>query len=315
MKKIPFIIVIGLSSVLLSDGYCYGQKIPDSAGYKSALTRILDFRQALNTTKYGRNDAVGKYAQVNGIKMYYEIYGKGKPLLIICGNGGSISGDVMQIPFFSRNFKVIVADTRGQGKTIYNSDSLTYSLLTEDYNALLNYLHIDSAYVVGQSDGAIIGLMLAARHPDKVKMLAALSPNIRWDSTLYPAMDTLWHEYVGWLKKAVKPGNEEALKNWKEAYMGVYHPNMADSELHHIKAEVMVMTSDRDLVRLSHIIEIFRNISKSELCVLPGSTHFVQVLNPVLFNNTVYRFFQEPFYAPNSIDYMKEARRRRMAKQ
>lgn len=271
--------------------------------------------QARDTTMYGRNDKVGKYASVNGIKMYYEIYGEGAPLLIICGNGGSISGDVMQIPFFSKHFRVIVADTRGQGKTIYNSDSLTYSLLTEDYNALLNYLHIDSAYVIGQSDGAILGLMLAARHPDKVKMLAALSPNIRWKSTLYPAEDTLWHEYVDWLKKEATPGNKEAIMKWKEAYMGVYHPNMADSELHHIKAQVLMMTSDRDLIRLSHIIEIFRNISNSELCVLPGSTHFVMSLNPELFNSTVYRFFSEPFYAPNSIDYMKEARRRRLSKQ
>ncbi|HVE61928.1 MAG TPA: alpha/beta hydrolase, partial [Chitinophagaceae bacterium] len=83
------------------------------------------------------NKKTGKYADVNGIKMYYEIYGSGKPLLFVHGNGGSIESGKDQISFFSKNHKVIAADSRGQGKTIDTGDSLTYDQLAADINALL----------------------------------------------------------------------------------------------------------------------------------------------------------------------------------
>src|SRR5438552_12346840 len=105
----------------------------------------------MDTTHYGRNPAVGKYADIRGFKMYYETYGSGQPLLIIHGNGGSINNFMYQIPYFSKNYKVIVADSRAQGKSVDNSDTLSYEMMTDDLNALLDALHIDSAYVIGWS--------------------------------------------------------------------------------------------------------------------------------------------------------------------
>jgi hypothetical protein len=68
-----------------------------------------DAAKAMDTTTYGKNAAVGKYADIRGFKMYYETYGKGEPLLIIHGNGGSINNFVYQIPFFAKNYQVIIA--------------------------------------------------------------------------------------------------------------------------------------------------------------------------------------------------------------
>src|SRR5882762_7148064 len=101
--------------------------------------------------------------------MYCEVYGSGAPMLIIHGNGGSINNFVMQIPYFSKKYKVILADSRAQGKSVDNTDSLSYEMMADDYAALLTALHIDSANVIGWSDGGIEGLLLAIRHPEKVR--------------------------------------------------------------------------------------------------------------------------------------------------
>jgi pimeloyl-ACP methyl ester carboxylesterase len=84
-----------------------------------------------------------------------------------------------------------------------------------------------------------------------------------------------------------------------------YHPHISKEELSSIKAPVLVMSGDRDVIRLSHIIEIFRAIPKSQLAVLPGSTHFALSQNATVFNDMLYRFFSQPFKMPNSLDYFK----------
>ncbi len=137
-----------------------------------------------DTTIYGKNDKVGRYVKTRGFNMYYETYGEGDPLLIIHGNGGSINNFLYQIPYFSKKYKVILADSRAQGKSVDAGDSLSYEMMTDDLNALLDTLHLDSCYVIGWSDGGINGLLLAMRHPAKVKKLAVTGANLWPDTTV-----------------------------------------------------------------------------------------------------------------------------------
>ena len=116
-----------------------------------------------STVTYGKDKKAGKFYDIRGFKMYAETYGQGEPLLIIHGNGGSINNFIYQIPFFSKNYKVIIADSRAQGKSMDLRDSLTYEMMADDYAALLTEMKIDSAYVIGWSDGGINGLLLAMR--------------------------------------------------------------------------------------------------------------------------------------------------------
>lgn len=134
---------------------------------------------------YGSNATAGKYISTRGIKFYYEVYGKGEPLLLIHGNGGSINNFKYQIPYFSKYYKVIAIDSRAQGKSTDYGDSLTYEMMADDFNAVLDSLHIDSAYVIGWSDGGINGLLLALRHPEKVKKLAETGANLIPDTSVF----------------------------------------------------------------------------------------------------------------------------------
>ena len=141
---------------------------------------------------YGDNPAAGKYYNIRGIKIYCEIYGSGKPLLMIHGNGGSIKSFENNIPYFSKKYKVIVADSRSQGKSKDANDSLSFEMMADDEAALLDALHIDSAYVLGWSDGGINALLLAMRHPEKVIKLASTGANLWPDSSAI--ISSLWKE-------------------------------------------------------------------------------------------------------------------------
>lgn len=131
---------------------------------------------------YGNNPAAGKYYSVRGIRMYTEVYGTGKPLLLIHGNGGSIKVFAANIPYFSGKYKVIAVDSRAQGKTVDDRDSLSFEMMADDFAALLDTLHIGSTYVIGWSDGGINALLLAMRHPDKVIKLVSSGANLSPDS-------------------------------------------------------------------------------------------------------------------------------------
>src|SRR3977135_3244294 len=148
-----------------------------------------DFEDLIKNPKgvpYGSNKATGKYYPIRGFKMYCEVYGQGQPLLIIHGNGGSINNFVKQIPYFSKQYKVIIADSRAQGNSTDPGDSLSYEMMADDYAALLDAMKIDSADVIGWSDGGINGLLLAIRHPEKVKKLATTGANLVPDTTAVP---------------------------------------------------------------------------------------------------------------------------------
>src|ERR1700733_2901511 len=105
--------------------------------YSFSLAQEIDKKNI----SYGNNPAAGKYAEVNGIKLYYEVYGTGMPLLMLHGDGGSIQAFENQIPFFSRYFKVIAVDSRLQGKSGGSPDTISYDLMADDFCKLLDYLH------------------------------------------------------------------------------------------------------------------------------------------------------------------------------
>ena len=267
----------------------------------SLLIAILIFSPFLllaqNTIPYGNNPDAGKYALVNGIKIYYEIYGEGQPLLLIHGNGGSINSFSAQIPGFTKKYKVILADSRCHGKSECKTGDLTYEMMAADLNELLNQLKIDSCLIWGHSDGAILGLIIAFQYPDKVKKLVASGANIQPDSTaIFPELIALEKMY---------PLIPDTIMR-KQIKMMLFHPNISFDKLKQIKAPVLVMAGDRDAIREEHTVKIFQSIPNAQLCIVPGATHFFYAEKPQLFNYFITEFFEKPFLMPSTIKIQQE---------
>lgn len=244
------------------------------------------FSQARNTD-YGNNPNAGHFAHINGIDLYYETYGSGEPLVMLHGNGGSIEAFKFQILYFEKYYSVIAIDSRMQGKSGGSADTLSYEMMAADFCAMLDYLKIDSAYVLGWSDGGIDGLLMALRCPAKVRKLAVSGANTVPDSTALPYKDILWMENLVYHDKSVPP-RERTLNK-----MMLYQPNIGWSELGRISCPVLVMAGDHDIIKPEHTLKIFQSIPGAQLCIFPGSHHGVCQQHPEMFNQTVHQFFRD----------------------
>jgi pimeloyl-ACP methyl ester carboxylesterase len=251
---------------------------------------------------YGNNTTKGQYFATRGIKLYYETYGQGQPLLLIHGNGGSIRDWRFQIPYFSKYYKVIAVDSRSHGKSVDTTGVLNYTMMADDFDALLTHLKIDSAYVVGWSDGGINGLLLAIRHPNKVKKLAVTGANLRPDSTAVSAEGMkMVEEALAQLRAA--PQDAATRNTIKQLHMMEVEPNIPLSDLHKIKCPVLVMGGDFDVIKPAHTLEIFQNIPQAYLWIFPESGHGTPHRYKKEFNAKVLHFFTHPYQKPEWIDW------------
>lgn len=245
---------------------------------------------------YGKNKAAGKYYTVRGFNMYTETYGSGKPLLLIHGNGGSIASMQSIIPYFAKKYQVIATDSRAHGKSVDNNDSLSFEMMADDEAALLDSMHIDSAYVTGWSDGGIVALVMAMRHPEKVIRLASTGANLWPDSTAL--LPSLWKEeqlfYNSEKSKTLKTAKEK--NDWKIFMLDWEQPNISLTDLQLIKCPSLIISGDHDLIRLEHTIEIYQHIPQAYLWVLPDSGHGTLEEHTADFDKTVDEFFLQPFH-------------------
>ena len=248
---------------------------------------------------YGNNPAAGKYYDIRGFKMYCEVYGKGEPLLMIHGNGGDISAFTKNIPYFSKKYMVIVADSRAQGKSVDGKDSLSFEMMADDFAALLDVMHIKSCYVIGWSDGGINALLLAMRHPDKVIKLASTGANLWPDSTAL--IPSYWKgERDDYNANKNKTFTTEKEKNdWKIFMLDWLQPNVPLSALKQIKCPSLIISGDHDLIVLQHTVLIYQNIPEAYLWILPNSPHHTLQAHADEFNKKVDDFFTQPFHIWN----------------
>ena len=245
-------------------------------------------------TLYGNNVKAGKYADIRGFKMYYEIYGTGKPLVLIHGNGGSIENFKNQIPYFAKNYKVIVADSRAQGKSIDAADSLSYEMMADDLNELLNKLRVDSCNVIGWSDGGIDGILLATRHPEKVKKLAITGANLWPDTSAVESSLFSWIISVN--DSLAKVQQTPAVKAQKKLLnLMILQPNISTAYLKNVKCPTLVIGGDHDVILPKHTMIIAEAIPKSYLWILPNSGHSTLIIYKNIFNQVVGDFFKTPY--------------------
>jgi pimeloyl-ACP methyl ester carboxylesterase len=258
---------------------------------------------------YGSNEQAGKYIDVNDIRVYYETYGEGEPLLLLHGNGGSIENFFLQIPEFSKYFKVIALDSRAQGRSTDSDKEISYALMASDMAAFIDKLNLGSVNIVGWSDGGIIGIELAYTYPDKVKKLVTIGANysnknfvahgenIRMDAkdTLVIRSRKLAEKYRNTLERlSPNPGKIPEIRKKLNNLMEKY-PNFTEKQLQEINTPTLVIVGDHDIISLDHTVSLFASLPHSELFVIPGATHVVPVEQPDLLNNVIVRFLTTPF--------------------
>ena len=253
--------------------------------------------------KYGSNH--GKYLTVHGKKIYYEQYGQGIPLLLLSGGGlnRSIKDFGKCIPELSKHYTVIAPDTPGQGRS-EQTDSLSYALLTDFMSQFIDSLKLDSAYVMGWSDGAIVSLLLADKRADKVKKVLAVGANngtrgfilpegFILDSVKIPTVDNwaVWHEKdIDWYNQLTpKKDWRKMANNLNEmVYEKEYFPTTV---YNNINIPVMIVLGDRDDISIEHGLEMHRLIKNSQYCVLPNTSHEVFSEKPGLISKIAAGFF------------------------
>ena len=262
-----------------------------SASFKGNKACEVDASGMKKVNSYGDNDLTGKYAAVNGIKIYYEEYGQGEPLLLLHGNSESINSFRLQIPDFAKQYHVIAVDTRGQGKSSENGKLYTYDLFAEDMIALMDYLKVDKANVVGWSDGGNTGLIMAIKYPTRVKKLVTMGANVFIDQTVVDE----WvfkelNKQLGELKSdsAASSRNRERL-----IHLLLTEPKHSFDELKSISAPVLVVAGEKDVIKEAHTRGIAESIPHSTLVIAKKHTHEYPSEDPAAFNKTVLDFLNQ----------------------
>lgn len=244
---------------------------------------------------YGDNPAAGRFYQLHGFRMYVEVYGTGEPVLLIHGNRGSIAKFYMNIGVLAQHFMVIAADSRSQGKSLDPDHPLTFEMMADDFADLLDAMHIQSANVVGWSDGGINALLLAIRHPEKVQKLVATGANL-WPTAdaLRPGLwDAQYRKFEAGRDKTLTSAQEK--NDWKLFMLDWTQPHISLDDLHKIRCPSLIICGDHDLISIPHTVLIYQNIPHANLWVVPNCGHATLREHAADFNDTCIRFFTETF--------------------
>ena len=233
------------------------------------------------------------YSEVNGIKMYYEIYGEGTPLVLIHGGGSTIQTSFGRIvPLFAKNRKVIGVELQAHGRTSDRATPISFEQDADDVAVLLKNLNIEKADVLGFSNGANTTMQLAIRHPEKVNKIIVASGFYKrdgmfpgfWDfmkkGTIADMPATLKQEFFKVTPDSAKLQNlfEKCSKRMLE------FQDWDDELLRSIKAPTLIVTGDKDVATPEHSVEMYRLIPNSQLMVIPGGHG--KFMGEIEFTNT-----------------------------
>jgi pimeloyl-ACP methyl ester carboxylesterase len=236
------------------------------------------------------------YAELNGIRLFYAETGRGSPVVVL--HGGLANSDYLgnQVHALAARHRVIVVDSRGHGRSTRDAQPFGYDLMTDDVVALLDKLKIQKADIVGWSDGAIIGLDMAMRHPDRVGRIFAFGANTQTSglkdgfdkNPVFAAyMERARQEYA---RLSPTPDQYDAFQE-QIGKMWENQPNWTDAQLRTITSPVLVVDGDHDEgIKREHTEYIARTIPGARLLILPNLSHFAFLQDPVLFNMALLDF-------------------------
>jgi pimeloyl-ACP methyl ester carboxylesterase len=219
------------------------------------------------------------YSEVNGLKIYYEVYGQGKPLVLIHGGGSTIQTSFEKIILLlSKNRKVIAVELQAHGRTNDRNSGLTFEQDADDIAALLKKLNIYKTDFFGFSNGGTTALQIAIRHPeivDKMILGSALAkrngvPDWFWGFISQAKLENMPEQLKVGYKKVAADTNGLQIMHDKDAKRMVNFKDIPDEQIKSIKAPTLIIIADKDIITPEHAIELHRQIANSELAIIPG---------------------------------------------
>ena len=239
------------------------------------------------------------YAPVNGVKIWYAVYGHGQPVIFLHGGLANANYWGLQVPVVARHYQVIVMDSRGHGRSTRDDRPYGYDLMADDVVGLLDYLKIKRTAVVGWSDGAILGLDLAIRHPERVAKVFAFAANtdpsgvvdgVEKNPTFAAFIKRAGQEYQA---LSPTPGDYKGFVDAISA-MWASQPNWTVAQLKAIKPPVLVVDGDHDeAIKRPHTERIAATIPGAGLLILPNTSHFSFLQDPDQFTWHILHFLAQ----------------------
>jgi pimeloyl-ACP methyl ester carboxylesterase len=239
------------------------------------------------------------YAPVNGIQMYYAVYGTGDPILLIHGGLGHADIWAHQVAELSKTHKVIVADSRGHGRSTRTEEPYGYDLMASDYLALLDFLRIDKTALVGWSDGGIIGIDIAMSHPERLTKLFAHAANVTVDG-VDPAVMTnktfgayIERSGIDYKRLSKTPDQYDAFVA-QISHMWESQPNWTKEQLGKIPVPTAIVLGDHDeAIKRDHTEYMASAIPGAKLVILNETSHFAMLQDPSGYTQAVLDFLEK----------------------
>lgn len=239
---------------------------------------------------YGKNDKVGKFLNLKDADLYYEVYGEGEPLFLLHGNSGSIKDFYQQIPVLSKQYKVIVMDTRAQGKsTDKTKKDFNYKIFADDVKALANHLGLKKINIAGWSDGGNTGLEFAIKYPENLNKLITIGANAFPEGVDKVLIDNFNIKYkVSQLQNKPESFNEGRLLK-----LMLKEPKITEKQLNKIQNKVLVIAGEKDVIKREHTEFMAKQMPNSGLKIYKDATHMIPFENAEQLNQDILEFIKK----------------------
>ena len=235
------------------------------------------------------------YAPVNGIKIWYATFGKGEPVLFV--HGGLANSDWWgnQVRALEGKYRVIVMDSRGHGRSTRNAQGYSYDLMASDVLGLMAFLHLKKVALIGWSDGAIVGLDIAIKHPERLSKLFAFAANYDPAGVADASKSRIATEFIrrsgaDYAKLSPTPKGYVQFSNAIQK-MWAREPHWTKSDLEKITVPTWIVDSDHDeMITHDQPRTMADWIPNAGLLILPDASHFGFVQQPREFNFAIEEF-------------------------
>ena len=242
----------------------------------------------------------GRYADVNGTRIYYETFGAGPPVLVLHGGSASLESMHYEIRALAKDHLVIAPDSRAHGRSPDSDDPLSYAQMSDDMLKLLDPLQIQKADVVGWSDGGIIGLDLAMNHPGRVGRLVAIGANYNVDGLEHvlaedASPDAPQFAPLRDFYRRIAP-NPDHWPVFFHKVVAMWHsqPSYTTSDLGRIQAPTLIVAGEHDAIKREHTDAMAKAIPGATELIVADATHLAPLERPGEVSSAVVEFLAAP---------------------